>query len=195
MPLYSISDLKNIARSRGLEAKQKLFTESRQTQSGFDIFLSHSFLDKEAVEGLYLDLTDLGFKVYVDWIVDGDLDRSNVTKQTAELIRSRMKQSKSLVLAISTNATLSKWMPWELGYVDGRTQRCAIIPVSELGSERNFERQEYLKLYPFIKKLPLDNTSIYKLWIIDEAYTYSIMEEWLRTGNLTSNRTVNIFNL
>lgn len=77
--------------------------------ANFDIFLSHSFLDKEVVKGLYNTLTEQGFSVYVDWIVDSDLNRSFVTKESAEKIRKRMDQSRSLLYAISTNAEMSKW--------------------------------------------------------------------------------------
>ena len=42
----------------------------------FDIFLSHSFLDKAEVQGLYQELTDFGYSVYVDWVVDPHLDRT-----------------------------------------------------------------------------------------------------------------------
>ena len=162
MPLYNSQYLKELATSiKGkrliFEAKEsartrnKLFRSSDKFES-FDIFLSHSFDDKEIVHGLYLELTAKGYKVYVDWIIDSHLDRSNVTKSSAELIRRRMKSSKSLLLAISANAAMSKWMPWELGYVDGNTNRCAIIPVSEEASSyRSFNRVEYLKLYPYIE--------------------------------------------
>ena len=195
MSLYSSSYLKNLARSRPTQAKTKLFTESRQIDTGFDIFLSHSFLDKEEVEGLYLELTDFGLKVYVDWIVDPQLDRNNVTKESALLIRKRMKSSKSLLLAISTNAAMSKWMPWELGYVDANSNRCAIIPVSnESITPKSFKRVEYLLLYPFIKKLPLESGK-QKLWVIESEFKYSILENWISNGVIQENRTINIYNL
>ena len=54
---------------------------------GFYIFLSHSFLDKDEVEGLYIELTNQGYSVYVDWIIDPHLDRTNVTKASAKLIQ------------------------------------------------------------------------------------------------------------
>ena len=34
----------------------------------YDIFLSHSSSDAEIVAGLKLEIEDLGFSVYVDWI-------------------------------------------------------------------------------------------------------------------------------
>jgi hypothetical protein len=198
MALYSSEYLKDLAsRKQSLfESKQKLFSAKTVSDNTvFDIFLSHSFLDKSEVQGLYQELTDFGFTVYVDWIVDPHLDRTNVTKTSAKLIQSRLKHSKTLLLAISTNASMSKWMPWELGYVDGHTNKCAIIPVSkERNPPKSFKGTEYLLLYPFIKKVPTQS-NIDKLWVIESEYSYSILENWLATGTIETNRTINIFNL
>lgn len=193
MSLYSSSYLKNLARSRPAQAKTKLFTESRQIETGFDIFLSHSFLDKEEVEGLYLELTDFGFKVYVDWIIDPHLDRANVTKESASFIRNRMRTCNSLLLAISTNADTSKWMPWELGYMDAKTSKCAIIPVSkEAILPKSYKGVEYLSLYPFIKKLPTDK-QINKLWIIEESQKYVVFDDWFHKNTQPFIRETKIF--
>jgi hypothetical protein len=195
MSIYTSSYLRSIANHRNTLAKTKLFTESRRIETGFDVFLSHSYLDKEVVEGLFLELTDFGLKVYVDWIVDPQLDRNNVTKESAFLIRNRMKSSKSLLLAISTNVAMSKWMPWELGFVDANSNRCAIIPVSnETITPKSFKRVEYLLLYPYIKKLPLENGQ-QKLWVIESEFKYSFLENWISNGIIQENRTVNIYNL
>lgn len=132
MAIYSSEYLKGVASRKQQLFEQKLFSvKNTPVNTPFDIFLSHSFLDKTDVQGLYQELTDFGFTVYVDWIVDPHLDRTNVTKASANLIQGRLKSSKTLLLAISTNAAMSKWMPWELGYVDGHTNKCAIIPVSK----------------------------------------------------------------
>jgi hypothetical protein len=45
---------------------------------------------------------------------------------------------------------MSKWMPWELGVVDGHTKQCAVLPILFHGFEV-YSKQEYLKLYPIIK--------------------------------------------
>lgn len=160
MGLYTSEYLKSVASQKQFIFEQKVFSVKNATiDTSFDIFLSHSFLDKEDVQGLYQELTDFGFSVYVDWIVDPHLDRNNVTKATAILVRQRLKASKTLLLAISTNAAMSKWMPWELGYIDGHTNKCAIIPVSkERNPPKSFKGTEYLSLYPFIKKLPLQGS-------------------------------------
>lgn len=138
----------------------------------FDIFLSHSYLDKDVISGIYHLLMKFNLDVYVDWIIDPDLDRNNVTRKSAERIRKRMDNSRSLIYAISISAHMSKWMPWELGYIDGSTDhKCAILPISE-GYDSSFKRQEYLELYPiviqseiteglFVKDCDFVNTEIY----------------------------------
>lgn len=197
MGIYSSSYLKDIASSKQRLFEQKLFSAQNVSEhKEFDIFLSHSFLDRDEVQGLYQELTDFGYSVYVDWIVDPHLDRSNVTKESASLVRKRMKCSKSLLLAISVNASMSKWIPWELGYVDGNTNRCAIIPVSkERIPPKSFEGKEYLSLYPFIKKLPVRETNEDILWVIEAEYSYSQFDRWFLDGIIRENRNVNIFNI
>lgn len=195
MGIYTSDYLEGLASQKQRLFEQRLFSVRNTTQTQFDIFLSHSFLDKKAVQGLYQELTDFGYSVYVDWIIDPHLDRTNVTKESASLVRMRMKSSKTLLLAISTNATISKWIPWELGYVDGHTNKCAIIPVSsERTPPKSFKGTEYLLLYPFIKKLPLENGTN-KLWVIESEFKYSLFETWFTNGLIQENRNVNIFNL
>ena len=115
----------------------------------FDIFLSYNISDKLVVEGIYYYLSSLGYKVYLDSKIDPDLNRNNVTKETAERIRKRLNNSRSLIFAASQGAALSKWMTWELGVVDGHTSKCMLLPVSK-GYETVYNKQEYLKLYPVL---------------------------------------------
>jgi len=89
------------ANSRGFSTKTAgaHLTESAQSESKtseFDIFLAHAYLDATLVAGLKADIEDMGFSVYVDWIQDSHLDRANVDKTSVELLKSRLKQSKSL---------------------------------------------------------------------------------------------------
>jgi len=195
MGIYSSEYLKGVASNKQQLFEQRMYSIRSKTPSEFDIFLSHSFLDKAEVQGLYQELTDFGYSVYVDWIIDPNLDRTNVTKESATLIRNRMKSSKSLLLAISMNAAMSKWMPWELGFVDGLRNRCAIIPVSkDRIPPKSFKGTEYLLLYPFIKKLP-DTTKTEKLWVIASEFNYSQFDSWFRSGVINENKDINILNL
>lgn len=64
-------------------SEQRLYSNVEKV---YDIFLSHSASDTAMIAGLSLELEDLGFSVYVDWIEDPELDRSKVTKKTAKLL-------------------------------------------------------------------------------------------------------------
>lgn len=130
-------------------ASDVLVEKAKTTATSFDIFLSNSVKDEKIILGIYAILQRLGFSVYVDWIVDPKLDRTNVSADTAEHLRTRMRQSKTLIYAYSLNAASSKWMPWELGYFDGFRQAVAVLPVAQQSSD-SFKGQEYLGLYPNI---------------------------------------------
>lgn len=119
----------------------------------FDIFLSHCVADADVVAGVKVLLEEQGHSVYVDWLVDKQLDRSRVTPDTADVLRRRMRSSESMVFATSESSPNSRWMPWELGYFDGLRQgRIAVLPlVSQQGEA--FKGQEYLGLYPVVERL------------------------------------------
>lgn len=193
MAIYTSSYLKNLSKRKTVLFSDQIINESKKTHISFDIFLSHSFLDKDEVEGLYIELTNQGYSVYVDWIIDPHLDRTNVTKASAKLIQNRLKISKSLLLAISTNATVSKWMPWELGYVDGNTSKCAIMPVSKSEYAPNsYTGAEYLSIYPFIKKVPTSGLGE-KLFVIEEAKKYVIFDDWLEQDKQPEHKDISIY--
>ncbi|HUI90624.1 MAG TPA: TIR domain-containing protein [Chitinivibrionales bacterium] len=143
----------------------------------FDIFISHSYQDKKTIFGIYKELTSLGYSIYVDWIVDKELDRDNVTKETAQLLRTRMKQSKSMFYAISNNSKTSKWMPWELGYFDGHNGKVAVFPVLE-DNELTFNPPAYLRLYPLVDKAQAKGTGQEFLWINYDKEESRKYETW-----------------
>lgn len=126
--------------------------QAATNEDSFDIFLSHASHDSDLILGVKGLLEGLGFRVYVDWVDDPQLDRSKVSKESADLLRRRMRQSKSLVWAATEAASDSKWMPWELGYFDGfKPNQVAILPLVNNASD-TFKGQEYLDLYPVIRK-------------------------------------------
>ncbi len=85
-----------------------------------------------------------------------------------------MGQCRALFYAATENATTSKWMPWELGYVHGSTQKVAIVPIlqSDPGTDE-YRGQEYLGVYHYVVKT---NTS---LWIDRDRNRYVGAREWL----------------
>lgn len=154
----------------------------QRTYSGiirnYDIFLSHSSNDAALVAGLKLELEDLGFSVYVDWIEDPKLSRSYVTKETALVLQTRMKQCKSLIYAFSENASSSKWMPWELGYFDGIKGTVAVLPISKT-SKSDFKGAEYLGIYYYIQIDLIKGTNTNALWVHDTSTSYVMFESWI----------------
>lgn len=139
-------------------AAYELSSLSKSATGSFDVFLSHSYLDAVAVLGLKGLLEGEGLTVYVDWIVDKDLDRSRVSSATASKIRQRMRSCTSLVYATSRNASTSRWMPWELGSFDGThgPDRVAICPI-ETGDGGAFVGEEYLGLYKSLEPVKSNN--------------------------------------
>ena len=131
----------------------------------YDVFLSHSFDDARIVKLVKDMLEELGHKVYVDWIEDDHLDRGAVTTNTAAILRSRMDRCSSLIYLTSQSAEGSLWMPWELGYMDAKTEKVAVAPIMD--EDESFEGREYLGLYPYF-----DLTN-------DNFYIHNNVSEWV----------------
>ncbi len=143
------------AGARGYRSADAVLTESMKRHmphEEFDIFLSHSIDDADLVLGVMLILQKQGLSVYVDWVVDKQLGRDSVNKETAAVLRGRMKSSRSMMYIATGNSSSSNWMPWELGFFDGhKPGRVAILPLLD-SENQNFLGQEYLGLYPVVTK-------------------------------------------
>jgi hypothetical protein len=161
----------------------------------FDIFLSHSYQDKEIIPHLKKTLENLGLRVYVDWINDKFLSRENVDKKTASLLQKRMNQSRSLFYATSQNSKNSKWMPWELGYFDGiKNKRVAILPINKHNtSSENFEGQEYLGLYFYVSIDMLIRDFFHKYMLMEPNYLKELLEQVKHIPKLFINENNNKF--
>lgn len=143
----------------------------------YDLFISHSFKDKDLVTGLYHLFYKANYKVYIDWIDDITLDRTNVTPGTASTIKKRILNSSGTSYIATSNSTTSKWCPWELGVADGAIGKVCILPVME-GS---FKGQEYLGLYPYIEYEKIKGKDEYQFWVYDQTDNrkYVILRDWL----------------
>lgn len=152
--------------------------DSVQKRKIYDVFLSHSSLDKKLVLTLVNLFNEAGYSVYVDWIEDTQLDRNNVNKNTAQVLRNRMNGSKGLSYVATGNAVNSKWCPWELGYFDGKKNgRCCILPIME---SQIFQGQEYLGLYPYMQYAQVSGEDRNEFWIYNQGTDeYVILRSWL----------------
>lgn len=113
----------------------------------FDIFLSYSSKDSLAVLGLFYWLTTRQYRVYVDCFDRALPNPAVVTRQTASILRKRMVQSQSLFVATTHSTPTSTWVPWELGFTDGLTNKAAVLYIAPQTSVA-FNRQSYFALYP-----------------------------------------------
>lgn len=156
--------------------------EEKPGSETFDIFLSHSYKDAKLNNELMLALKDmirdLGFSVYVDWIVDEQLHRDHVNKETARTLRNRMDHCESLFFAASDNSPSSIWMPWELGYMDGKKDRVAIFPLLSQ-PQAEYKGQEYLGVYPYVD-VSNSNSGTPMLWIHESKDEWVSFQKWLK---------------
>lgn len=155
--------------------------KSADSSLQYDIFLSHRFLDAELILGLTTEIIKLGHSVFVDWIVDPTRDRTQVTPETAQWLREAMNRSNSLFFAATTNSLESKWMPWELGYCDGKHGKVAIVPIADSPTNsESYVGQEYLGLYPYVTKTAIkDDPQTFQLWINRSEQEYVQFTRWL----------------
>lgn len=158
MRFFTFNEMKAYAENETSSSNismESYFNESikqQNKQNNFDIFLSHSSKDKTLILGIKKFIEESGYSVYIDWVDDPQLDRANVNLLTADVLRTRMKQSNFLVYVDSNNSITSKWMPWELGYFDGyKPNKIGILPIRQ-NTEDSYTGQEYLELYPKLEK-------------------------------------------
>ena len=145
--------------------------EASAVRSSYDIFLSHSYLDKTDILGVKEFIEGKGHTVYVDWIDDKQLDRSKVDKSTAAQLRAAMKKCACLIYAYSPNITNSRWCPWELGYFDGYNGSAFVMPIVENQSE-TYGGTEYVGLYNRIEEHKSNRDTMELFAVIDRNYKY-----------------------
>ena len=162
--------------------KRAEFSQYASFDQTFDIFLSHRYEDRQAVEGLAdMLVKDFNYSVYIDWIVDPTLDRSKVNKVTAEKLRNRIRHCKCLWYVTSNNSHDSKWMPWETGMADGCTDKVAICPLSD-EKRSDYVGLEYLSLYPYVDKCKEKHSGRDMFWVRESVSKYCSFDGWLNRG-------------
>ena len=120
-----------------------IYNSPLEQMKHYDLFLSHSYKDKDKLIELKDSLNAMGLNVYMDWVNDKDeLLRDLTCAETAKVITERIKASKA-ILYVHTNASLdSKWTPWELGFASALNK-----PILVYRPKPTENEPEYLQLY------------------------------------------------
>jgi TIR domain len=144
-------------------------------------FLSHSSKDDDLVVGATRVLEGHGATVYIDE-VDPAMP-PYTSKQTADLLKQRIKQTQKFVLLASSNSKESRWVPWELGIADGYKglERIALFPTAENSDDTKWASWEYLGLY---RRIVWGSLRGYEkpLWMVHnwKQNTATTLRSWLK---------------
>ncbi|TBZ85561.1 toll/interleukin-1 receptor domain-containing protein [Rhizobium leguminosarum] len=166
-------------RSEAEQARMRMAARSRSPQGA--TFLSHSSKDKDLVVGAIIVLENHGAQVYIDE-VDPEMPPYTNT-DTANLLKSRIRQSRKFVLLTSKNSKESRWVPWELGVADGYKDlpNIALFPSSDTAYDMSWADWEYLGLYHRIVWGKHQNYEK-EIWMVLDQRTFTATElsAWLR---------------
>lgn len=180
---FELSDFNNISKSDGNSKVTTIKSRSSDLNEEFDIFLSHNYDDAKIHREMFIEIIEYfenkKYNVYVDWIDDLELNRNNITIDTAKIIKERLKNSKCLIYLTSQNSDNSKWMPWELGIKDGIDGKVVIMPLVD-NREKRFKGQEYLGLYPEIGFLQPLMTNMRMLCIGTKSKKILSFDTWIK---------------
>jgi hypothetical protein len=129
-----------------------MYAEAKTASVANSVFLSHSSADDKFVLGVVIFLRRFGVSVYID-DHDKRLPKPPNTA-TAAILKDEIKKSGRFVVLVSPNSRFSRWIPWELGLADGfkGVAPIAILPVTQVGEESEWTKEEYFGLYPRIYK-------------------------------------------
>lgn len=107
-------------------------------------FLSHSHKDEQLALSLQGFLAGQGVYLYIDWQDSSMPETPNA--ETADKIRTRIRQCNYFLYLATANSRDSRWCPWELGFADGVKKHDSIyvIPTSDGGANYG---TEYIDLY------------------------------------------------
>jgi hypothetical protein len=132
-----------------------------------DVFISHKKEDLDRARALKRLIKDWKFSCYIDGD-DTELHADNTgpheaprPKALADRIRENLRTCRCLIFAYSARSKRSRWMPWELGFFDGRWghKQIGLFSLDQIASDQEdgampdecadmtLSLQEYLDLY------------------------------------------------
>ena len=92
-----------------------------------DVFISHKMEDAEKAQRLKRRIESFGLTCWID-ADDAEMERIQKAlpvdyKLLTDRIREHLRTCRCLIFAFSAKSRESRWMPWELGFFDGRWGR------------------------------------------------------------------------
>ena len=140
LPNYSPEELLKFLNSDSVESKKK-----------YDIFISHSYLDKDLVKSMKNTLNLQNLSCYYDWTSDQDfLKRTLISDYTKEVLKRRIEQSEIFILLLTHNVIaedkiISEWIDMEIEYAKSLGKKILCINVANVKHkflDLNFELRE-----------------------------------------------------
>lgn len=137
LPNYSPEELVKFLNSNSVESKKK-----------YDIFISHSYLDKDLVKSTKNALNLKNLSCYYDWTSDQDfLKRTLISDYTKEVLKKRIEQSEIFLLLLTHNVIaedkiISEWVEMEIGYAKSLGKKILCINLANVKhkfTDLNFE--------------------------------------------------------
>jgi hypothetical protein len=120
------------------------------------VFLCHSHKDRDLVMKLISVFQKYNVDVYIDWL-DEEMPQAP-TGETAQKIKRRISEAKSLYYLATKNSMLSLWCPWEIGIADSMNREILVVPIQD---QYDTHGTEYLQIYPHIDIVKGSNGSPY----------------------------------
>lgn len=162
MAYYTIEQIKSIGGIRNIPNIRQKNLERKYMAAKTTVFLSHSHQDNDIVESVMAFFYNMGILIYVDWL-DPTMPRTT-NADTAIKIKEKILQCERFVVLLTENSRDSKWVPWELGYADGKKKNedISVMPVKRnyYTDESSFDGLEYMQLYRAIKVGVLEGQNI-----------------------------------
>lgn len=136
----------------------------------FDIFLSHNYKNLDLILGIKLLLEESGYCVYVEW---SKKDRFKKLNKYKDMLRKRIKESKSVFYVICGDKKEFNFTYWKLGFFEGlKEDKVAIVPIL-IKNRKHLRKNKYLKIYPFLKN------GIFEWEVSYEGNKRSSLESWI----------------
>lgn len=125
------------------ELLQRIYTSPLEQMKSYDLFISHSYKDKDALIRLKAFLNGQNLNVYLDWVNDKDeLLREKTSAETAAVIIERIRTSKAVLYIHTEESINSRWTPWEIGFAHALGKKICVYSPDE-----TVEKPEFIRLY------------------------------------------------